>query len=1408
MSAMRLFRIAALLLASLCCSNIGAQIIAAGPTLPDSKVVSPGGVDMRSGVFAASTPTLSIGPGEKGGFVFFRMADKITSYTSNWGYWLSKRAGASGGWFASVANASIGETYYSGLAAGPYTQASLVRDGLSKLEIFTSGANKYAVHTSADGVTTRFQTTSTGFDAGAEEIKYPSGDTYWFTYDSGGTGGNTRLRRISSNTGYQLIFEYYASPDNGKTSKICAINAAFTTPPVSAVCPIGARSVSYTYSGTRIATATDPGGGVWTSTSNYVNLTTPFSESFYKPGYAQPWLTNTYTKDPSFNLTLGISQQTFGDGKAISYDFDNVGFGEFGTGTVFLVLSWTENAVNTTSIGWKTLQTNANYPPAVAGPGTITDPLGRQTKATYDAQFVKTLSTADPSGLKSTYSYNSNISITQVQQTPSTGYSDPAITTSYTYDCTVALNCKKPATSTDARGNVTNYTYDPVHGGTLTVTDPAPGPGSSAYETTRPQTRYTWSQYYAWYRNTSGALVQATTPVWRVSASSQCRTLAACAGTADEIKTTFVYGSAGSPNNLNLTQQTTSSGDGALSATTSFGYDADGNLVSVDGPLPGASDTQVWKFDAMRRPVGAIGPDPDGAGPLLNRARKSTYDGDGRRTKIEEGTTTGQSDADFALFSPLESMEAEYDIMDRPTKIVTKGGSATFGVTQYSYDAFGRRECVAVRMNPAAFSSLPSSACTLGPEGPNGPDRISKNFYDAAGQLTKTQGALGTVDVSDDQTITYTSNGKTATIADGESNLTTFEYDGHDRLKKIRYPVSTPGQLTSSTTDFEQFAYDENGNNLQRVGRDGQQIAFSYDRLNRMTQRVLPSPETSISYTPYDLQDHSLTISQGPKTLSFGWDALGRQRSATGVGGTMLFDYDAAGQRTKTTWPDGFFVTQDFYTTGEVQAIREYGATSGVGVLATYSYDNGGNRVAINRGNGTSTTFAPNGISLLSSLSHYFVSTPNNVSTSFSYNAASQIISQTRTNDSYAWTGHYNTNRTYGVNGLNLATSDGATSLAYADGRGNITAIGASAFGYSSENHLISGPSGATFDYDPVGRLLQSSKAGLTTRFAYDGVKLVAEYDAANVLQRRYVHGPGVDEPLVWYEGSGTADRRWIHQDERGSVVAHSNSAGAAIQSNSYDEYGVPQAGNLGRFGYTGQMWIPEASLYYFKARMYSPSLGRFMQNDPSLYEDGLNLSAYVHGDPVNFIDPSGEGAKGKAVAYAVKLSGQQMKVLGKVSMKQAIRLRKMGENILAKSKRIAKKIETQAHGTDKLKKHTPHPSAGADARPHFQTDGVQGHTFWSAVGATLLVAAADALDNTAEAAEAAGNAVEGVSDEVGDFMDEYAWTPLDVLQEHFQRQPPAFRKKDPADPRDKEWWRFVPVCINCRRGHVEVEPQ
>lgn len=131
--------------------------------------------------------------------------------------------------------------------------------------------------------------------------------------------------------------------------------------------------------------------------------------------------------------------------------------------------------------------------------------------------------------------------------------------------------------------------------------------------------------------------------------------------------------------------------------------------------------------------------------------------------------------------------------------------------------------------------------------------------------------------------------------------------------------------------------------------------------------------------------------------------------------------------------------------------------------------------------------------------------TGQDLTSAFTYNPANQIASQTRDNDNYAWAGHYNVNRTDVINGLNQVTSSGSTVIGY-DGRGNLTSSGSDLYAYSADNRLISGNGGAALTYDAIGRLSESSKAGVTTKYQYDGTDLVAEYNGANAIQRRYVH--------------------------------------------------------------------------------------------------------------------------------------------------------------------------------------------------------------------------------------------------------------------------------------------------------------
>ncbi|HEY6528786.1 MAG TPA: hypothetical protein VIZ65_08825, partial [Cellvibrionaceae bacterium] len=81
-------------------------------------------------------------------------------------------------------------------------------------------------------------------------------------------------------------------------------------------------------------------------------------------------------------------------------------------------------------------------------------------------------------------------------------------------------------------------------------------------------------------------------------------------------------------------------------------------------------------------------------------------------------------------------------------------------------------------------------------------------------------------------------------------------------------------------------------------------------------------------------------------------------------------------------------------------------------------------------------------------------------------------------------------------------------------------------------------------------------------------------------------------EPWVQYLGStvNSANARYLHGNHQGSIVAVSDSNGATLSQNSYDAFGNTGPNNSGLFGYTGQVWLKELGLFYYKARMYDPA--------------------------------------------------------------------------------------------------------------------------------------------------------------------------------------------------------------------------
>ena len=121
-----------------------------------------------------------------------------------------------------------------------------------------------------------------------------------------------------------------------------------------------------------------------------------------------------------------------------------------------------------------------------------------------------------------------------------------------------------------------------------------------------------------------------------------------------------------------------------------------------------------------------------------------------------------------------------------------------------------------------------------------------------------------------------------------------------------------------------------------------------------------------------------------------------------------------------------------------------------------------------------------------------------------------------------------------------------------------------------------------------------------------------------------YSQGLNIDEPLAMDRSSVAS---FYEADGLGSVTSLTSGAGALAQAYTFDSFGkqTNSTGSLTNpFQYTARESDAETGLYYYRARYYDPTIGRFVSEDPVAFDDGGNFYRYVNNSPVGLADPLG----------------------------------------------------------------------------------------------------------------------------------------------------------------------------------------
>jgi RHS repeat-associated protein len=772
----------------------------------------------------------------------------------------------------------------------------------------------------------------------------------------------------------------------------------------------------------------------------------------------------------------------------------------------------------------------------------------------------------DPNGNATSYVYDAMGRVLSVTLPDPDGAGPlTAPVTSFTYDAAGQV-----LSVTDPLGRVTSYAYDDL-GRVVSVTLPDPdGAGPLA----APQTFYAYDKL--------GNVTSITDPLGNV--------------------TIYAY------DNLDrLTQITEADPDGAgplTSPVTTYTFDAASQLVATTDPL---GRTTTFDYDNLGRLTKRTSPDPDGAGPELAAWMVYTYNAVGMVLTESDrlGNTTSYT----------------YDNLYRVTKMTDANGKDTL----FAYDSVGNR------------LSLTDSV-----------GNTTQWVYDGLDRVIEEENELG-----DSRYFVYDVASRLIERTDRNGRVTQFTYDNLNRQTSETW-------LSGASVVHEIASTYDVASQLVGIGDGAADYTYQYDGLGRLTQwttDLAALTDDVVLNQTFDAASRRTTLfatlgATADFKNEFGYDALNRLTSLTQQG--------QAGGNAVAEKRINFKYLADGRTS-EISRFADLAGTQNVANTAL-AYDAAGRLTAMTHAKGA-TTFADYGWAYdAANRMTAFTSTvyPSEDAT-YTHDATGQLLGATRSDpaddESYVYDDSGNritangANYTTGLN--NRIESDGTFNYAY-DAEGNITLITDVATGdyrelqWDHRNRLVKVTQFDDTDaeqwrveyvYDAFNRLVTRTEftAGSPTAttedlFIYDGYQMILKLDASGNVQSRTLWGAGVDQILATEDAAGNVT--WPLTDHLNTVrdiVSYDSGTDTTTLENHivYNSFGeiVSETTPIAEsdFLFTARYTDATTGLQWNLNRWYSPSIGRWMSEDPIGFTAGdPNLARYVRNGSLNATDPSG----------------------------------------------------------------------------------------------------------------------------------------------------------------------------------------